>query len=433
MASIYRHRTANGLEVVGYYLPGNIAAAGINVGMGSVREDGSNSGVSHVIEQAAFDAPGRWRAGADLREALAENGLRPGTALNPEWTRYWIVGLAEDLPAALGLLADGVLSPDFDDARVAAAKASAQGRLRRRHEQRERYVTDLLRTGIYPGHPLASPIMGTSAGIDGLGTDDVAAFHARHHQSGNMILGVAGQFDWDRVVEFAEARFPAAPAGRSSEGAGSLSLSTAPLAPVLVAPARIGEVRAGAQQHIAIALPGPAYPDRRFYTWAAITQLLGADQTSLLFRRVREEQGMTYAVSARMVAHSCAGETSICGTTTPERAAAFVGAVIQTVRDLASHGLTAAEIATAKAQLGSELVMRGESSVARLHTVLTSVFFTGHARGIEEIAALIDLVTADDVAAALGQWRDPQAMGLATVGPVPAKELSDALEPAVLG
>jgi predicted Zn-dependent peptidase len=418
MGSIYRHQTAYGLAVIGYYLPGITAAAGIIAGSGSAWEESWRRGVSHVIEQAAFQAT-RRRSGADLRDALERSGLRIGTALNPEWIRYWIVGLSDDLPAGLRLLGECALLPSLDEEDTAAARDRAQAQLRRRRQQRELHVSDLLREGLYPGHPLGRPTLGTSTDIAAVTASAAATFHVLHHRAGNLTLAVAGQFDWDEVVDAAEGYVlpcPARPARR--------------FPPTTMTAARISEFNPGSHQHVAIAIPGPAYQDAQFYAWALVTQVLGVGQTSRLFRQVREEQGMTYAVSARLVAHSCGGEVLICGTTAPERAQDFAAAVCQVVSELASTGLSSGELATAKAQLASELVMRGESSVARMHTLLTSVLYTGEPRGIDEIGALIDRVRPDDIAAVLASLRDGATIGLATAGPLSAEELSHGLEPA---
>ena len=280
-------------------------------------------------------------------------------------------------------------------------------------------MTELLRSGIYPGHPLANPTLGSSEGITRLTADEVAAFHARTHQPASMVLAVAGEFDWRQVTELAEECFgpatAAAPAG-------------AALAPAPIAPARVSEHRESGSQHMAIAFPGPAYQDSQFYTWAIITQVLGGDQTSRLFRQVREEQAITYAVSARLNARSCGGEITVCGSTSPARSRDFVAAVSAAARDIACGGLAPDELATAKAQLTRQLVMRGESTSARLHTLLTSLFFTGEPHGIEHIESLIDRVTAADTAAVLARWRADATAGLATVGPNSAEEICDALE-----
>lgn len=418
MTAIVQHRLPGGPLVVGYHLPGLTASVGLIISAGSVCEPAGQRGVGHVLNQAVFRRT-TTRGPAALRLALEDGGLRKDSALNPEWARYWLVGLAEDLPAALPMLAECVLAPGLDEADVAAARAQALGRLRKRREQRELYVTDLLRTASFPGHPLSNPTLGTADEIANLRAGHLQRYHAAHYRPDRMVLAVAGEFAWAQVLDLAASSFPPGP-----------PRPAAPLPPAVPAAARVGEMRPVPQQQIALALPGPHYGDPDFYAWAVVTQLLGGGFTSRLFHAVRARLGLTYGASARLVAHSSAGQVLVYGTTVPRQAAAFVAAVVETVRTLGQAGVAAAELATAKAQLASELVMRGESTGARMHTVLTSALLEPEIRGIEQTEAAIAGVGPDDVARVLARWHPGVPIGLATVGPVRVEEVSRGLEPA---
>jgi predicted Zn-dependent peptidase len=417
MTEIYRRNNPDGPDVIGYYLPGMTITLGILVGAGAALEPRGQSGVSHVVSRAIFERT-RSRSHRSLRLALEESGLQKDSALNPEWTRYWVRGLADDLPRALPLLAECVLSPVLDDAETSAAKARARGQLLKRREQRELYVNDMLRTGAFGRHVLGSPTLGTAAGIDHLGTEDIQAFHGLHYRPGDMVLAVAGQFDWREVLDLVDVSLPRAAAHRARRMERANFAGT-----------RAGELQQIPHQHVGVALPGPAYGDPLFYTWAVITHILGWGFSSRLFQTVRERLGLAYSVAARMIAHSCAGYVLLYGTTTPQQAGAFVAAVRETVRTLAERGVSPEELAAAKVQLASELVMRGESTAARMHTALTSAFFEDDVRGIEQIQAAIEGVRADDVDQALSAWRCEPALGLATVGPIPVEELFSHAEP----
>jgi predicted Zn-dependent peptidase len=418
MSTIFQHQLVGGPLVVGYHLPGLTASAGLIVSAGSAREPDGQRGVGHVLNQAVFRCTATRNAAA-LQLALEDRGLRKDSAMNPEWARYWLVGLAEDLPAALPLLAECVLAPGLDDADVAAARAQALGRLSKRREQRELYVTDLLRAASFLGHPLSNPTLGTAAEIENLSTVEVRRYHSAYHRSDGMVLAVAGEFDWARVLDVAAASFPPGPARLAVQ-----------LPPAAHGAARVGEVWPVHQQQVALALPGPRYGDPDFYTWAVVTHLLGGGSTSRLFQAVRDRLGLTYGASARLVAHSSAGQVLVYGTTVPRQAVTFASAVAEIVRALGRTGVAAQELATAKAQLASELVMRGESTAARMHTVLTSALLEPEIRGIEQTEAAIARVGPDDVARVLAHWHPAVPIGLATVGPVPVEEVSRGLEPA---
>jgi predicted Zn-dependent peptidase len=234
-----------------------------------------------------------------------------------------------------------------------------------------------------------------------------------------MVLGVAGQFDWAAVVDQAEASFPAAASHRA----------VVPRVTALASSAAAGEIQPIPYQHVGLALPGPACGDPDFYTWALITHILGWGFTSRLFRTVREQQRLTYAVAARLVANSSTGLTMLYGTTTPAKAGDFAAAVLRTARTLAERGVSQDELTTAKVQLVGELVMRGESTVARLHTVLTSAYLEPEVRSIGRIQAAIERVRAADIQRVLAAWLPDQPPALATVGPVPYEEVYTHVSP----
>jgi predicted Zn-dependent peptidase len=420
MTEIYRHTTQAGLDVVGYRLPGRTVSAGVLVGAGAASDPHGHRGISHVLSQAVFQRTIR-RSHDELRLALEETGLQKDSALNPEWARYWVRGLAGDLPRALPLLAECVLSPGLAEADVTAAKARARGAVLARREQRELYVSDMLREAIFAGHPLGNRLLGTLSGIGAVSTADIQAFHARYYHAGNMVLGVAGQFDWAAVLDQAEASFPAVTSHRA----------IAPRVTRLASGAAVGEIQPIPYQHVGLALPGPACGDPDFYTWAVLTHILGWGFTSRLFRTVREQQRLTYAVAARLVANSRTGLTMLYGTTTPAKAGDFAAAVLRTARTLAEQGVSHDELTAAKVQLISELEMRGESTAARLHTVLTSAYLEPEVRSIGRIRAAIESVQPADIQRVLAAWRPDQPPALATVGPVPCEEVYSHVGPAL--
>lgn len=419
MTEIYRHKMPGGPDIVGYRLPGRTVSIGILAGAGAASEPGDLSGVSHVLSQAVFQRTIR-RSHEELRLALEETGLQKDSALNSEWTRYWVRGLADDLPRALPLLAECVLSPALEEADAAAARTRARGAVLKRREQRELYVSDMLRAAIFAGHPLGNSTLGTLAGIENTGAADIQAFHRLRYRPCGMVLGVAGQFDWREVLDLAADSFPvltSQPPGRLPDAR-----------PLVTA---VGELQPIRFQHVGLALPGPAYGDPDFYTWAVTTHILGWGFSSRLFRTVREQRRLTYAVAARLVASSRSGHVMLYGTTTPGKAGDFTAAVLQTVRTLAEHGVSAQELAAAKTELSSELVLRGESTAARMHTVLTSAFLEPEVRGIRQIEAAIERVRRSDIMRVLAAWRPDPAPALATIGPVPVEEVYSHVRPAL--
>jgi len=63
-----------------------------------------------------------------------------------------------------------------------------------------------LRQRRYPD-PWGRSSLGEEASLRAVTIDDVRQFHSRHYRPGNMILAVAGNFDWKRMCDEVETLF----------------------------------------------------------------------------------------------------------------------------------------------------------------------------------------------------------------------------------
>jgi predicted Zn-dependent peptidase len=84
---------------------------------------------------------------------------------------------------------------------------------------------------------------------------------------------------------------------------------------------------------------------------------------------------------------------------------------------LARDALTATELADAKGQVKGQVVLSLESSSARLSRLAGTELYDEPFRSIEEVLALVDAVTHEDVAALAAQYFDPDRQVALRLGP----------------
>ena len=90
--------------------------------------------------------------------------------------------------------------------------------------------------------------------------------------------------------------------------------------------------------------------------------------------------------------------------------------------------MTEDELARAKVQLKSELVMRGESSSARMASLARSWWFERKLTTIHEIKEAIDAVTREQIANLLRRYPATDRLTIAAIGPLAEGDLiGDAL------
>lgn len=415
--TLFLHRLSCGLPVAAITIPGvRSVAVGVQVGAGSRFEDDDARGAARVLEYWTALGAGGFDARA-FSARLEDWGCRKESAANVEWTRFWASLGSEGLPAVLRVLADAVCRPDLADQTFSAARNLVAAQAKGRPDDLRAYVWDRLRDGMAAGHRLGRPAGGRYDQLAALQPEGVRRAYRAMYRPGNALVAVAGEVNPARLVDLAEAAFDgwAPVAGDSGELPGGGRPDWAP--------AVVAEERDTLHCHLALGVPAVAYSDRDYYAMALITQALGGAGGSRLFDVVRERHGLAYQIRARLACHADSGLMLLYLGTHRERVEQALALVRSQLEQIQREGFAAAELNMARRQLLAQMVMRGESTVTRLHTLLTACWYQGHGRTLAELAAGISAVTAADVRRALDAHPLTAGVGVASVGPFSRAEL----------
>ena len=145
--------------------------------------------------------------------------------------------------------------------------------------------------------------------------------------------------------------------------------------------------------------------------------VLSGGMSSRLFTEVREKLGLAYHVATQYQSlKDHAGMFTYAGTR-PDLAQQTFNVTVREIRRL-GEGIDHDEMARARTQLKSGLVMQGESTSARAGALASDWYHLGRVRSLEEICGAIDAVTVEDV---LAYWRDwaPRDFTVLVIGPQP--------------
>jgi predicted Zn-dependent peptidase len=229
----------------------------------------------------------------------------------------------------------------------------------------------------------------------------------------NTIISVAGRFDWDPLIQQLE---------RLTEGwetgSGRMRLE----APSLQSTVEVVH-RQATQENLGFAFPGVPVTHDDYYALALAIQALGGSSNSRLFQEVREKRGLAYAVQARFDGLEKSGMVRVYAGTTAERAHESVEVIVNELARLAENGITDDELELSKTRLKSQMIMRSESSSARMLSNMRNWWFEGRLRTLQEVKERIDSVTRDQVGnviASLGIMSNLTAVAL---GPRTEEEL----------
>jgi predicted Zn-dependent peptidase len=295
--------------------------------------------------------------------------------------------LKADVPLALDILSDILINPVFDPEELAREAGVIVHEIAARRDSPNAVTIERLLATAYPEQPLGRPIAGTPASVRSFSRESLIAYRGRTYHAPNTVVAVAGAIEHAAVVAEATARFAA-------------------LQPISVAKLAPGRFTAGAamierpieQLHFAVALPGRAvtHPERR--SLQIFSHILGGDMSSRLFHEAREKRGLCYAIGASHWEWGDTGLFVIYAATDPEKIAPLVE-VIGAEALAATENISDVEVARAKAQFKSGMLMAMETAVARAGSLAEDILVRGRPTTLQEFAADVDAVTVESARA----------------------------------
>lgn len=408
-----QHLLPSGVQIIAQPMAGvESAAVGILVGTGARDERPERFGVSHFAEQMLFRGTEHLDARA-LSDRLDALGVSYDSSTGLEMTLVSALLLGRHVPSAVDLLADVVRFPSFPEEDVDNVRALITQEQRQREDRPAQKVMEMLRAEFFRGSVASHDVLGTEDTIASLQRSDLIDYWSQRYTANNMVLSVAGHFDWDDLVAQLE-RITAGWPGGSGRMVADVP---EPQSGVVVIQ------REAAQENLGFAMPGVSITDPHYYALALAVQALGGSSTSRLFQEVREKRGLAYAVQARFDGLEKTGILRVYCGTSADRAHESVDVIMEELRKLERDGVTEEELERSKTRLKAQTIMRSESTSARMVANLRSWWFEGRLRSLQEIKDRIDHVTVDEIAAVVGSLHLTQHLAAVAIGPRTEEEL----------
>jgi predicted Zn-dependent peptidase len=405
-ARFRHHVLPSGIVLVGEEIDSvRSLAVGTWVRIGARHEQPGEGGLSHFVEHMVFKGS-RSRDAFQIAWSLEAVGGHLDAFTGREATCYYARALDEDLDLALDVLADLTLRPRLDPVDVAKEKQVVLEEIHNSEDTPDDRIHDLFADVVWKGHPLGNRILGSKETVRAFAPETVAAYHRRHYVAPNLLLAIAGRFDWDHFVAEVEARYADAPPGAPTDG------------PPLESSGRavVHHVEALQQQYLCVGGPGlpHEHPDR--FTLSLLSTVLGGGMSSRLFQRVREQEGLAYSVYTYADSYRDSGMFCAAMNVQPAQGRKALRLTLEEFDRLATEGLPAEDLAAAKAQLKGGLLLSLESTSSRMHRIARSQLYAGRIVGVEELVESIEQITSDDVRRVAAELLGRDRLSLVALG-----------------
>jgi predicted Zn-dependent peptidase len=403
-----RTELPGGLVVLTEHMPGiRSAAIGVWVRAGSVHETPTHMGVSHLLEHMVFKGTAR-RTARELALVLERLGGSLDAYTTREHTSFQARVLDTDLDIALDVLADLVIQPLLRPDDLELEREVVLEEILTVEDTPDDLVFDLHAALLWGTHPYGYSILGTRDTVTAMSTADLRHMHGERYRRGNLIVAAAGNLEHDSFVALVDRHFSTALPGAPRPN------GNAPSPPEAV---RQDVPRPTAQTHLVWGHSTFGHGNPRRYALVLLSNALGGGMSSRLFQRVREELGLAYAVYAFQSFYADAGVSGVYLGTRPEWADRAEDAVTEELARVAAEGLTAEELADTKGQVKGQIVLSLESASARLHRLAGTELYGEPFRTLDEIAALVDAVTLEEIAGLAAEYCAPDEQSVLRLGP----------------
>lgn len=410
----HTHTLKNGLQIVGQPMPDfESVAVSYFVRTGSRDEyDPSIAGVSHFLEHMVF----KGTKTLDWQEITLEFN-KIGAELNAftshESTVYYARVLGEYLERALTLLSD-MMYPRLAESDFETEKEVIVNEIARSEDQPYNVTYRRMMQTYFGDHPLGHDVLGSRESIRGMHIEQMRNYWQRRYAANNLILAVAGKFDWDHVVKLAERHCSDWRTGDSGRDVSHYE-PPQPINNIMVD-------KKLKQQIMIVAMPTVDVKDPDYYAAALAGSILGDNDGSRLYWNIYQ-RGLAESASAGIWAMEGTGVMLMEANSTPENAPRVLKMLRAELESLLDDGVHEDELRRAKDKWISSIVLSGESTFSRMRSLANDWETEGRLVSIEEEIERIERLTTEDVMRSLHRFpmRDKQV--LTALGPLNEAEL----------
>jgi predicted Zn-dependent peptidase len=400
---------ANGLRILIEEVPqSRSASVGVWINAGSRDDPAESPGLAHFLEHLIFKGT-TTRTGLRLSQEIDAVGGFLDAATGKEATFFFADVPAEGVTTAIDLLLDMVFHPLLAPEQIELERTVVLEEIRGYDddpEQRafDQFVADLWQSG----HPLSRTVLGTRDAIQSVTRSEFEAFLLRFYRPENMVIAAAGAIDSDRLIRTIEATTPERNAGGQARSS---------RIPPIFRPGRSHHVQPTGQTHVYLACPGPLSDDPDRYALEVANAVLGDGTSSRLFRSIREDRGLAYAVQSTISRYSDAGVWLAYAAVAPNTAETVTGLLLTELDRLRSEPIPPEEVALAKSRLRGSFILGLESNANRAMRLGTAAIAERAILSPDEILEIVDSIEPNAVHEAVLRHNRPDRINIATIGP----------------
>ncbi len=383
-------KLSNGTRWVHLPSVGQVAFAGIMVGVGSRDETPRLQGLSHLIEHMLFKGTAH-RSAFHLSNRIESVGGELNAYTAKEETVIHAAFMPIYLERVVELLADILHHATFPQRELTRERTVVLEEIASYKDSPAELIYDEFEEMLYQGNPIAHGILGLPRDVRRFSREDILQYIGEYYHPGNTVFCCAGAFSTERVVKLAEHYFGSQPPKEKPS-------HTRETTRILVPPHSLRKHRSTSQAHCLIGAPALPMFHEDLPTMALIASMLGGyASTARLNRSLREQQGLAYIVEASHTAYSDTGFFSIYFGTDKTNLHKAILLTHRELEHLASQPLGSMQLRMAKRQFIGQMCIGTENVESKMLAAARATLEDQPYSTLQESIAQVEAVTAEQI------------------------------------
>jgi len=411
----------NGLRLVTAAMPHTRSVSiSFFVGAGSRYETDEQAGISHFIEHVCFKGTKKRPTSAEICTVIEGVGGMLNAGTDKELTIYWCKVAQPHFASALDVLVDILVNSTFDSAEIEKERQVIIEEINMSLDSPSQQVAMLIDGLLWPGHALGRDIAGSKESVAGITRDMMLDYLAKEYQPANAVLAIAGDVEHREVVD-AVSRVVAGWDKRQPR------LDYTPYRGGIGRRVLI-EKRDTEQTQLCLAMPGLSITHPERFKLDLLNVILGEGMSSRLFTEIRDKLGLAYSIHSYAEHLLDTGSIAVSAGVDNKNLTVAVRAILEELSRL-KELIPEAELLKAKELSKGRLLLRMEDSRSVSGWMGGQELLTGNILTVDEVIAIIDAITAEELRKLAGELLVGEELRLAVVGPIsPDEPLEDLLK-----
>src|SRR5881409_1675990 len=327
---------------------------------GSIDEDQHlGAGLSHILEHMLFKGT-KTRGKNKIAQKIQDVGGYINAYTSFDRTVFWIDVPKDGVTTALDILADAMINSTLPPQEYQKEQEVIRREFAMGMDDPDRMAGLLLFATAYQRHPYRFPVIGELEIYNQLTQEQVMQYYKTRYVPNNLTFIVVGDVDAEKVRQQLAELFKPYPEK-------SLKPVFIPGEPPQLCRREVHQEFPTELTHLEFAWHIPEITNPDVPALDLLSTILGEGRSSRLYRRVREEAGLAFGISAFSYTPGDPGLFGIDATLDPKKRDAAEQLALRIVDEIKHTGVTAEELAKARKitlshHLGALTTMRGQAS-----------------------------------------------------------------------